>query len=86
MRRAKEHGTGRVEIFDEDLRHRLVERTEMEQSLRLAMAEDRFRVHYQPVLDMEGRVVGLEALCRWTDPVLGDVPPSVFIAVAGPPT
>ena len=40
-------------------------------------------MHYQPILSMDtGRVVSVEALARWTDPVLGRVGPDEFIAVA----
>ena len=82
VRRAKKHGAGRVEVFDEDLRRRLSEQSRIEQALRRAMEQDQLRLHYQPILDMEGRIVGLEALCRWSDPELGNVPPSVFVTVA----
>ncbi len=40
-------------------------------------------VAFQPVIDIAaGRLVGVEALARWTHPVLGVVSPTQFIAVA----
>jgi len=43
---------------------------------------DRISVVYQPICALDGRVIGLEALARWTDPDLGEVPPATFIEVA----
>jgi EAL domain-containing protein (putative c-di-GMP-specific phosphodiesterase class I) len=46
---------------------------------------DGFDVYYQPVVRMDGgapTAVAVEALARWTHPVLGAVPPDVFIAAA----
>jgi len=41
------------------------------------------RVELQPVVDVpSGRVKGVEALARWDHPERGQVPPSVFVAVA----
>ncbi|NIZ90357.1 putative bifunctional diguanylate cyclase/phosphodiesterase [Kineococcus rubinsiae] len=41
------------------------------------------QVHYQPIMDMvAGEVVGLEALLRWTHPVLGPQEPEAFVALA----
>ncbi len=38
---------------------------------------------YQPIVDKSGEaLVGVEALCRWTHPLRGEIPPSEFIAVA----
>jgi EAL domain-containing protein (putative c-di-GMP-specific phosphodiesterase class I) len=38
---------------------------------------------YQPILNhTEERVVGVEALSRWTHPEQGEIPPSEFIPVA----
>jgi EAL domain-containing protein (putative c-di-GMP-specific phosphodiesterase class I) len=40
-------------------------------------------VHYQPIVRLaDGEVVAVEALARWTDPVVGPVPADLFIAVA----
>ncbi len=51
--------------------------------LRLALQRGEVAVHYQPVVELpSGRILGAEALARWTDDELGVVPPDVFIAVA----
>ena len=42
-----------------------------------------FDVHYQPIVRLlDGAVVGLEALARWTEPGRGPVPPLTFVAAA----
>ncbi|MEY2571044.1 MAG: hypothetical protein QOE63_1394 [Acidimicrobiaceae bacterium] len=39
--------------------------------------------HYQPEIDLrDGRVVGIEALARWFDADLGEVPPDTFVPIA----
>ena len=44
--------------------------------MRQALARERFRLHYQPqVAAGSGAIVGAEALIRWNDPELGEVPP-----------
>ena len=51
--------------------------------LERALAQDELRIAYQPVINAEtGNVSGMEALCRWTSPKIGDVLPSVFVAAA----
>jgi diguanylate cyclase (GGDEF)-like protein len=55
----------------------------IEQGLRQALEhEDELSVVYQPILDMNGRMVRAEALARWTSLELGPVSPDRFIAVA----
>jgi diguanylate cyclase (GGDEF)-like protein len=56
---------------------------QLDHAMRQALASGRFRLHYQPQVSLEdGRIVGAEALMRWRDPELGDVPPGRFIPVA----
>jgi len=60
-----------------------LERLQLESSLRHALAHDGLRLEYQPLVELAtGRIVGVEALCRWDDPLRGAVPPSVFIPLA----
>jgi diguanylate cyclase (GGDEF)-like protein len=80
---AKELGRGRVEIFDETMRERAVQRLELEGSLRRALLRNEFRVHYQPLVQFaRNEVIGFEALVRWEHPERGLLPPSEFLATA----
>jgi sensor c-di-GMP phosphodiesterase-like protein len=58
-------------------------RRSMEQQLRRAIRTDRLRVRYQPIVELaSGRVVGAEALVRWTDEDNFEVSPDVFVKIA----
>ena len=58
-------------------------RMKLDHAMRLALVQDRFRLHYQPQVDLQtGAVVGAEALIRWRDPELGEISPGEFIPVA----
>ena len=55
----------------------------LDHAMRQALVSGRFRLHYQPQVSMDdGRVIGAEALLRWRDPEMGEVPPARFIPVA----
>jgi diguanylate cyclase (GGDEF)-like protein len=84
MYRAKERGRGGYEVFDESTRNRAHERIELESALRRALAEDQFRVHYQPSFSLgeHDSLVGLEALLRWEHPERGLIGAEEFIALA----
>jgi diguanylate cyclase (GGDEF)-like protein/PAS domain S-box-containing protein len=83
MYRAKDSGKGQIEIFDEGMRARLMERVAIEGSLRSALERDELRLAYQPVIALgQGRIVGLEALLRWQHPHRGLLQPDDFIPIA----
>jgi diguanylate cyclase (GGDEF)-like protein len=83
MYRAKERGRGRVEIFDEGLRRRVVERQRMDEGLRRALSDDQLCVYYQPVVGLAtSEVMGYEALVRWAHPERGLLEPSAFMKTA----
>jgi len=55
---------------------------ELEGELRLAITNREFRLYYQPKVDRNDRIIGLEALIRWQHPRLGIIPPGSFISLA----
>ena len=58
-------------------------RMRLDHAMRMALVQGRFRLHYQPQVDLaSGRVLGAEALIRWRDPELGEISPGEFIPVA----
>ncbi|MDQ2990534.1 MAG: bifunctional diguanylate cyclase/phosphodiesterase, partial [Pseudomonadota bacterium] len=72
-----------IHFFSERAQTDLDERLKVEAQLRRALEREEFRLVYQPKVQIgTGRIVGLETLLRWTNPVLGDVPPVRFIPIA----
>ena len=72
-----------VETFQVERDQRTTHTLALVSSLRTAIAEGALAVHYQPKADPRtGLVVGVEALCRWTDAVHGFVPPDEFVPLA----
>jgi diguanylate cyclase (GGDEF)-like protein/PAS domain S-box-containing protein len=83
MYEAKLEGRSRHVIYEPVMHTKVVNRFRLESALQTAVAAGAITFAYQPIVDLRtGAVVGLEALARWSDPDLGDVPPSEFIPVA----
>ena len=84
MNHAKTASGGRVELFDEEIRARVLGRVRTESALRTALAdEEEIYVAYQPLVSLRsGEVVGAEALARWRHPDRGAISPVEFIPVA----
>ncbi|MBT0772172.1 EAL domain-containing protein [Kineosporia sp. J2-2] len=83
MYRAKAEGRGRARVFDAAMRQTVRERVEIELALRQAVQRNQLWLSYQPLVETRtGRVVGAEALIRWTHPVRGPISPVEFIPVA----
>ncbi len=81
--RAKREGRGRVEVFDEQLRKEIEQRTRLTEELGAAIIDDALVVHYQPILHLgSGGVQGYEALVRWVRPDGSLMQPGDFIPVA----
>lgn len=83
MYRAKERGRGNFVFYEESMGHAMAEKVLLSERLRLALGYGGIQLHYQPQIETAtGKVCGVEALLRWTDPVLGEIPPDRFIPVA----
>ncbi len=71
------------QCYSEDLARRQRDRLRIDTSLRNAISNNEMRLEYQPQVDLaSGAIVGAEALMRWENPVLGSMPPNVFISHA----
>ncbi|MBU6953900.1 EAL domain-containing protein [Hahella sp. HN01] len=80
---AKEEGRNRFHFFTEDLNKTAMERLDLEVRLRAALEKQQFHLEYQPQVDLRsGVITGVEALLRWHEPELGDIPPGKFIPIA----
>lgn len=83
MYRAKGTTKGRVQLFDEGIRHQSDERAREEQRLRLAIRDRRVSCAFQPKVEIgSGNVVGLEVLMRWRDEDGMIRPPGNFLGLA----
>jgi diguanylate cyclase (GGDEF)-like protein/PAS domain S-box-containing protein len=81
--RAKESGRSTFRFFEAQMDLRLQERRHLERDLRQAIANEQLKVHYQPLADCgEMRILGFEALVRWSHPERGNVSPADFIPLA----
>jgi diguanylate cyclase (GGDEF)-like protein/PAS domain S-box-containing protein len=83
MYQAKDRGRNNVQMFSHAMNRKLKHRVAVEASLREALRLKQLDVHYQPFVNLLTRkIVGLEALMRWSHPVHGMIPPDQFIPVA----
>lgn len=83
MYRVKERGRSGFRFYQSQMNVDFLARMKLDQAMREALEKKRFRLEYQPRIDMlSNQIIGAEALARWHDPELGEVPPGRFIPVA----
>jgi len=83
MYRAKSERKGSVSYFELSMGQALTARMALEQSLRTALREQRFRAAFQPKVCLNsGQIVGFEALIRWVEADGRVVMPGTFIELA----
>ncbi|MEK3885300.1 EAL domain-containing protein [Paenibacillus sp. PL2-23] len=83
MYQAKDTGKNNYSIFRAAKSSIGIEQLTLESSIRKALQNNEFLLHYQPQIDVEtGRIIGTEALIRWNHPTLGLVSPGKFIPIA----
>ncbi len=83
MYQAKEHGRNTWMIYNDDMDADARLRATMAGALRRALERKELSVVYQPKMELDDHeLVGVEALVRWHNEELGNVPPSIFIPLA----
>ncbi len=82
--RAKELGRNQFCFFAPEMDETLRAKVMIEKELRDALSGGgQLDVYFQPQVDSTSdRLIGVEALLRWTHPTRGPVPPALFVGVA----
>lgn len=79
----KERGGGEYLFYNQEMNHKSLERIMLENELTKAIHSEQFYLDYQPKINFKTkRVIGMEALVRWSHPDLGLIPPNNFIPLA----
>lgn len=82
MYQAKQTGK-QLAFYAPDIGQDRQQRLSIEAQLHYALEAEEFYLHYQPIWEIDGgRIVGVEALLRWTNAAGRVVPPGEFIPVA----
>jgi diguanylate cyclase (GGDEF)-like protein len=83
MYHAKKMGRNNYQFFTPEMNVVASARLEREKSLRRAVENSEFELHYQPKVHVQsGAVFAMEALVRWRNPNKGLIPPAEFIPLA----
>jgi diguanylate cyclase (GGDEF)-like protein len=83
MYEAKKLGKNRYKICEPEMRGIAFHNNEISQQMFNAINMKEFELYYQPIVNNESRkIVGVEALLRWKNLELGEIPPGQFIPIA----
>lgn len=87
MYHVKERGRAGFRFYQRQMNVGLLSRMKLDHAMRQALANPQegygFRLEYQPLVRFrDNAIIGAEALLRWRDTDLGEVPPAQFIPVA----
>jgi diguanylate cyclase (GGDEF)-like protein len=83
MYAAKERRSTPIAVFDPSQQKWTEREVALLEDLRHAIDGEQLEIAYQPKTSLQdGKVYGVEALCRWTHPALGMIRPDEFIGIA----
>ena len=82
MYQAKGAGRNTMRFYDPEMQAVATARAVLEADMRLGLQRSEFMLHYQPVVDEQATMTGVEALLRWNHPKRGLISPAEFIPVA----
>lgn len=81
--KAKRSGGANYQFYTSDMHELAARKLALETSLRRAIQNKEFLVHYQPRVSVDSlEITGVEALVRWQHPQLGLISPAEFIPLA----
>jgi diguanylate cyclase (GGDEF)-like protein len=82
MYAAKRDNKGGYALYEAEMHARASQRLQLRSQLEVALEQDQFELHFQPLVELEDRrIVGAEALVRWRQPSGELVAPNHFIPI-----
>src|SRR5690606_23466869 len=83
VRAAARKGPGSILAFEPAIDAVTTDQKFIHRELPRALSANELELHFQPIVSAQGaRIVGVEALLRWTHAVRGPIEPATFIPVA----
>ena len=82
MYQAKAAGRNTLRFFDPAMQAAVAERAALEADFRHGLQRGEMLLHYQPVVSVDGKLLGAEALVRWNHPHRGLIAPAAFVPMA----
>jgi diguanylate cyclase (GGDEF)-like protein len=83
LRAAAKKGPGAIVAFEHAIDTLSSDQKFIQRELPRALGAGELELHYQPIVAAQGaRIVGVEALLRWTHATRGPIGPAIFIPVA----
>jgi len=80
---AKEMGKNQIQRYQDEFNKNILQRAQLITELKQALQKEELTLHYQPLVELNtNKILGVEALLRWTHPTLGVISPNVFIPLA----
>ncbi|MFK5980699.1 MAG: EAL domain-containing protein [Rhizobiaceae bacterium] len=80
---SKQNSKGDVVLFSNEHETIIREVSSIAHRLKAADLDQELSLMYQPIVNsLDGKIKAFEALARWHNPVLGNIPPNVFIRSA----
>jgi diguanylate cyclase (GGDEF)-like protein len=80
--RTRQTVKGQFCFYDREMDAAIKTRRAIEADLRVAVAQEAFHLVYQPQINEQTGMFGVEALVRWCHPERGNIPPALFIPIA----
>tara|TARA_Y100001956_G_scaffold76794_1_gene86413 strand:+ start:687 stop:2738 length:2052 start_codon:yes stop_codon:yes gene_type:complete len=80
--RAKVGGRNKYMFYEPEMQAQVESFLEIEKGLHEAINKGQLELYYQPQVNREHQIVGVEALIRWNHPDKGVLPPGVFMPIA----
>ncbi|MES9947320.1 MAG: diguanylate cyclase, partial [Candidatus Thiodiazotropha sp.] len=83
MYHSKAMGGNTFHYFTESMNRHVAHRLQMEEQLRMALQRNELYIEYQPMVELSSdKIIGVEALLRWHNEILGQVSTTEFVEIA----